>query len=79
MPIGPDATYNEDMSLQRTISASIRPEEQYGYVAECSFLHLVTQGGTLDEVVANLQEAVALALDDEDLEALGLEDQHEAG
>lgn len=60
------------MSLQRTISASIRTGEQHGYVAECSFLHLVTQGATLDEVVANLQEAVALALDDEDLEALGL-------
>ena len=60
------------MSLQRTISVSIRPGEQQGYVAECSFLHLVTQGDTLDEVVANLQEAVALALANEDLESLGL-------
>ena len=33
---------------------------------------VVTQGRTLDEVTRNLQEAVALHLDGEDLAALGL-------
>jgi hypothetical protein len=32
----------------------------------------VTQGRTADEVLSNLQEAVALHLDGEDLAALGL-------
>ena len=33
---------------------------------------MVTQGQTLDEVTRNLQEAVALHLEGEDLTALGL-------
>ena len=60
------------MTLQRTLPATIRPGEEGGYVAECAALHAVTQGGTLDEVVANLREVVALALEGEDLEALGI-------
>lgn len=58
--------------MQRTIQATIRPGEQSGYVAECPQLSVVTQGATLDEVAANLKEAVELALEDEDLAALGL-------
>jgi len=50
-----------------TIQAVIRRGEQSGYVAECLELAVVTQGATLDEVVQNLQEAVALHLEDEDL------------
>jgi predicted RNase H-like HicB family nuclease len=34
---------------------------------------VVTQGATLDETIANLQEAVALHLEGEDLTELGLE------
>lgn len=34
------------------------------YVAECSDISVVTQGKTIDETVANLQEAVALHFDD---------------
>ena len=60
------------MSLQRTIKAVIRPGEQSGYVAECLEIPVVTQGATLDEVTANLREAVALHLEDEDLASLGL-------
>lgn len=37
------------------------------YVAECLDLPVVTQGKTLDEVKANLEEAIALHLEDEDL------------
>jgi predicted RNase H-like HicB family nuclease len=61
------------MQLQRTIHAAIRRGDEQGYVAECPALRAVTQGNTLDEVVANLQEAVALALDGEDLATLGYE------
>ena len=59
------------MYLQRTVNATIRPGEQSGFVAECPELHAVTQGATLDEVAANLREAVALALEGEDIAALG--------
>ena len=58
--------------LQRTIKAVIRPGEQSGYVAECVEVPVVTQGGTLDEVTRNLQEAIGLHLEGEDLTALGL-------
>ena len=56
--------------LQHTIKAFIRKGEKY-YVAECLEIPVVTQGKTLDEAVANLKEAVALHLEDEDLEQLG--------
>lgn len=57
---------------QRTIKAVIRPGEQSGWVAECVEVPVVTQGATLDEVTANLREAVGLHLDGADLAALGL-------
>lgn len=60
------------MGLQRTVQAIIRSGEESGYVAECRELHAVTQGATLDEVVANLREVVSLAIEGEDLEQLGL-------
>jgi len=41
-------------------------------VAECLEIPVVTQGRTLDGVTQNLQEAVALHLDGEDLATLGL-------
>jgi predicted RNase H-like HicB family nuclease len=47
------------------IKAVIRPGDQSGYVAECLDIAVVTQGRTLDEVVANLKEAVSLHLDDQ--------------
>ena len=58
-------------SLQRTIKAFIKKGEQY-YIAECLEVPVVTQGKTIDEVVANLKEAVALHLEDEDLAQIGL-------
>lgn len=42
------------------------------FVADCLDLPIVTQADTLDELTANIQEAVALHLADEDLEELGL-------
>jgi predicted RNase H-like HicB family nuclease len=44
------------------------------YVAECVDLPVVTEGVTLDEVVANIREAIALHLEGEDLSELGLAD-----
>ncbi len=37
------------------------------YVAECMDIAVVTQGKTLDETMSNLQEAVSLHLEGEDL------------
>lgn len=63
------------MSLQHTIKAVIRPGQQSGYVAECVEVPVVTQGETLDQVAANLREAVALHLTDEDPAQWGLSTQ----
>jgi predicted RNase H-like HicB family nuclease len=60
------------MNLHESITAIIQPGEQSGYVAECVEISVVTQGNTLDEVVQNLQEAVALHLEDEDPAQWGL-------
>lgn len=60
------------MQLQHTIKAVIRPGEEFGFVAECLEISVVTQGATLDETVANLREATELHLDGEDLAELGL-------
>ncbi|MBI4339069.1 MAG: type II toxin-antitoxin system HicB family antitoxin [Chloroflexi bacterium] len=57
--------------LQHTIKAFVRKGEAY-YVAECLEIPVVTQGKSVDEVLRNLQEAVALHLEDEDLAQLGL-------
>lgn len=59
-------------SREKTIKAVIREGEEFGYVAECLEIAVVTQGSTLDEVTQNLREAVALYLDGEELEELGL-------
>jgi predicted RNase H-like HicB family nuclease len=59
------------MTLQRTVKAFVRKGETH-YVAECLDIAVVTQGQTLSEAVANLQEAVALHLEGENLEGLGL-------
>lgn len=41
-------------------------------MAECLEVPVVTQGMTIDEVLRNLQEAVALHLEGEDLAEIGL-------
>lgn len=52
--------------MKKIIHVHIFKGEQY-YVAECLELPVVTQGKTLDELAANLQEALALHLEGEDL------------
>ncbi len=58
------------MALQHTVKAFIRKGDTH-YVAECLEIAVVTQGKTLDDTLANLQEAVSLYLEDEDLSELG--------
>lgn len=60
------------MELQKSIKSFIYPGEQGGYVAECLEISVVTQGDSLDEVVNNLTEAVALHLEGEDSAEFGL-------
>ncbi|MDI6767579.1 MAG: type II toxin-antitoxin system HicB family antitoxin [Bacteroidota bacterium] len=57
--------------LQHTIKAVIRKGDEF-YVAECLEINVVTQGRTLDETIANLQEAVSLHLEGENPEEFGL-------
>jgi predicted RNase H-like HicB family nuclease len=57
--------------VKRTIQVRIfRGESQY--VAECLDLPVVTEASTLDELAANIREAIALHLEGEDLTELGL-------
>jgi len=59
--------------VKRTIQVRIlRGEKQY--VAECLDLPVVTEAPTLDELAANIREAIALHLQGEDLAELGLVD-----
>ncbi len=50
--------------MHRSIKAFVYKGDNY-YVAECMEIAVVTQGQTLDETVANLEEAVALHLEGE--------------
>jgi len=53
--------------MKKTIQVRIYKGENY-YVAECVDLPVVTQGKTLDEVAANIREAIDLHLEGENLE-----------
>jgi len=57
--------------MKQNIKAFIYREDD-GYVVECSDVNASTQGDSLDDAVANLQEVIALALEDEDPAAYGL-------
>lgn len=52
--------------MKKIIQVHIYKGDEY-YVAECIDLPVVTQGKTLDELVANLKEAIELQLEGEDL------------
>ncbi len=57
--------------MKHTIQVRIfRGELQY--VAECLDLPVVTEASTLDELTANIQEAISLHLEGENLEDLDL-------
>ncbi|MGA3073999.1 MAG: type II toxin-antitoxin system HicB family antitoxin [Bryobacteraceae bacterium] len=59
--------------MKRTIQVRISRGEQK-YVAECLDLPVVTEAATLDELAANIREAISLHLEGEDLAAMGLWD-----
>lgn len=52
--------------MKKIIQVKIYKGEKY-YVAECFDLPVVSQGKTLDEVIKNIKEAIALHLEGEDL------------
>ena len=66
----PGATYGS-APPRDSVHATVSRGES-AYVAECWEVAVVTQGRTLDEVVANLRDALTLHLDGENLRALGL-------
>ena len=57
--------------MRRTIQVRIFHGEKQ-YVAECLDLPVVTEAPTLDQLAANIREAIALHLEGEDLGELGL-------
>ena len=61
------------LSLREIIHCVVNSEDGV-YVAECLEFAVVTQGKSLDEVVENLREAMALHLEDEDMNAIGFVD-----
>ena len=61
----------EEVNLQVPIHASVSRSEGW-YVAECLEVAVVTQGRSLDETLANLQQALELHLDEEELARVGL-------
>lgn len=52
--------------MKKIIQVHIYKGDKY-YIAECTDLPVVTQGKTLDELVKNLNEAIALQLEDENI------------
>ena len=60
--------------MKRIIHVRIFKGDEF-YVAEAPDVSVVTQGATLDELAANLKEAIGLALEAEDLAELGFVDQ----
>ena len=57
--------------MKDTIHAVVL-RDQGVYVGECLEVAVVTQGRTLDEVASNLEEAVSLHLEGEDLTRIGI-------
>jgi predicted RNase H-like HicB family nuclease len=53
-------------NMKKIIQVHIYKGDKY-YVAECLDLPVVTQGKTLDKLAANLEEAIALQLEGENL------------
>jgi len=57
--------------MKRIIQVRIFRGDKY-YVAECFDLPVVTQGATLDELMKNVQEAIALQLEGKNPADFGL-------
>ena len=55
----------------KKITAVIHKGEKY-YIGECLEIDVVTQGNSIDEVLKNLNEAVSLYFEGEDIENINL-------
>jgi predicted RNase H-like HicB family nuclease len=66
---GPSGTRT---TVPRTSVHAIISETDGMYVAECHEIPVITQGRSLDETLKNLREAIALHLQEEDPEELGV-------
>ena len=60
--------------MKKIIQVHISKGDKY-FVAECVDLPVVTQGKTLDELIENLKEAIALQLEGENLADFDLSEQ----
>ncbi len=58
-------------AMNRNIMQFEVTQSEGGYVAEGVSVPIVTQGDTLDELTANIREAVELFIEGEDLSELG--------
>jgi predicted RNase H-like HicB family nuclease len=58
--------------MRRDVIHGVIHLDQDTFVAECLEIAIVTQGDTLHAVIKNLNDALALHLDGEDLAAFGL-------
>jgi len=58
--------------VRRDVIHAVVHTGESAFVAECLEVAVVTQGDTLDELLRNLNEALSLHLEGEDLAALGL-------
>ena len=58
--------------MDKTLNVSNLNKGEKYYIAECVDLPIVTQGQSLDELVKNIQEAIELFLEGENLEELDL-------
>ena len=66
------AEYEVSHPPERTSIHAVVIESEGQYVAECLEVAVVTQGRSLDHMLANLRESLALCLDGEDVTRLGL-------
>jgi predicted RNase H-like HicB family nuclease len=64
----------DDRARKVTIHAIVNADKGI-YTAECVEIAVVTQGRSLDDLLKNLNEAIVLHLEGEDLAAMGLVDQ----
>jgi len=55
----------------KSVTAIIHKGEKF-FIGECLEVDIITQGNTIDEVLSNLKEAIALYFENEDIEKLPL-------
>lgn len=59
--------------MKRNIRVLIYPDAEGGYCVQCDDLSAYTQGETIEEAIGNMREVISLAMEGEDLAALGFD------